>query len=62
MLLYSSPNFEPVSCSTSDSNCCFLTHKQVTQETGKVVWYSFLFKNSHLGHHRALTRVPCALQ
>ena len=27
------------------SNCCFLTCKQVSQETGKVVWYSHLFKN-----------------
>ena len=38
------PNFEPVSCSMSSSNCCFLTHIQVSQETGKV-WYSHLFKN-----------------
>ena len=29
----------------SCSNCCFLTHKQVSQEAGKVVWYSHLFKN-----------------
>ena len=29
----------------SSSNCCFLTHTQVSQETGKVVWYSHLFKN-----------------
>ena len=29
----------------SDSNCCFLTCIQVTQEIGKVVWYSYLFKN-----------------
>ena len=29
----------------SDSKCCFLTHKQVSQETGKVVWYSYLSKN-----------------
>ena len=27
------------------SNCCFLTHIQVSQETGKVVWYFHLFKN-----------------
>ena len=26
-------------------NCCFLTHMQVSQRTGKVVWYSHLFKN-----------------
>ena len=29
----------------SSSNYCFLTHTQVSQETGKVVWYSQLFKN-----------------
>ena len=27
------------------SNCCFLTCIQVSQEIGKVVWYSHLFKN-----------------
>ena len=27
------------------SNCCFLTCKQVSQEAGKMVWYSHLFKN-----------------
>ena len=27
------------------SNCCFLTCIQVSQEAGKVVWYSHLFKN-----------------
>ena len=44
-LTYSSPNFEPVSCSIYSSNCCFLTCIQVSQEAGKVVWYSHLFKN-----------------
>ena len=29
----------------SGSNCCFLSYTQVSQETGKVVWYSHLFKN-----------------
>ena len=29
----------------SSSNCCFLTCIQVSQEEGKVVWYSHLFKN-----------------
>ena len=43
--MYSFPNFEPVHCSMSGSNCCFLTCIQVSQETGKVVWYSHLFKN-----------------
>ena len=32
-------------CSTSSSNCCFLTCIQISQETGQVVWYSHLFKN-----------------
>ena len=38
-------NFEPVCCSMFSSNCCFLTHIQVSQETGNTVWYSNLFKN-----------------
>ena len=29
----------------SGSNCSFLTHIQVSQETGKVIWYSYLFKS-----------------
>jgi len=29
----------------SGSNCCFLTCIRVSQEVGKVVWYSHLFKN-----------------
>ena len=29
----------------SGSNCCFLTCIQVSSETGKVVWYSYLLKN-----------------
>ena len=29
----------------SDSNCCFLTHLQVSQERGKVVWYFHLLNN-----------------
>ena len=37
--------FEPVSCSMSGSNCCFLTYIQVSQETGKATWYSHLFMN-----------------
>ena len=31
--------------SMSDSNCCCLTHVQVSQEAGKVVWYSHLLQN-----------------
>ena len=44
-LMHSFLDFEPVCCSMSSSNCCFLTCVQVSQETGKVVWYSYLFKN-----------------
>ena len=40
------PNLEPVCCSMSNSNCCFLTCIQISQETGQVVWYSYLCKNS----------------
>ena len=29
----------------SDSNYCFLTCIQISQDAGKVVWYSHLFKN-----------------
>ena len=43
--MYSFPNLEPVCCSMSSSNCCFLTCIQISQEAGQVVWYSHLFKN-----------------
>ena len=39
------PDLEPVCCSMSSSNCCFLTHTQVSQEATQVVWYSHLFQN-----------------
>ena len=29
----------------SSSNCCFLTCKHISQEAGKVIWYSHLLKN-----------------
>ena len=44
-LSYSFLNLEPVSCSVQDSNCCFLTGIQVSQETGKMAWYSCLFNS-----------------
>ena len=44
-VLFSILNFEPVSCSMSGSNCCFLTCIQISQEAAKVVWYSHLLKN-----------------
>ena len=40
--MYSFPNFEPVHCSISGSNSCFLTCLQVSQEAGKVACYSHL--------------------
>ena len=36
---------EPVCCSMSSSNCCFLTCIQISQEAGQVVWYAHLFQN-----------------
>ena len=43
--MYSFPNLDPVCCSMSSSNCCFLTCIQVSQEAGQVVWYSHVFQN-----------------
>ena len=42
--MYSFSDLEPVHCSMSGSNCCFLTCIHISQEAGKVVWYSYLFK------------------
>ena len=44
-LTYSFPNLEPVHCSMSSSNYCFLTCIQISQEAGQVFWYSHFFKN-----------------
>ena len=38
-------SLEPVCCSMSSSNYCFLTCIQVSQETGQMVWYSHLFQH-----------------
>ena len=43
--MYSFSYLEPVCCSMSSSNCCFLTCIQVSQEAGQVVWYCHLFQN-----------------
>ena len=43
--MYSFPDLEPVCCSMSSSNCCFLTCIQISQEAGQVAWYSHLLKN-----------------
>ena len=44
-LTYSFSYLEPVCCSKSSSNCCFLTCIQVSQEAGQVVWYFHPFQN-----------------
>ena len=43
--MYSFSYLEPVHCSMSSSNCCFLTCIQISQESGQVVLYSHLLKN-----------------
>ena len=43
--MYSFPDLEPVCCSMSGPNCCFLTCIQISQEAGKVLWYSHLVKS-----------------
>ena len=43
--MYSFSYLEPIYCSMSSSNCCFLTCIQISQEAGQVVWYSHLFQN-----------------
>ena len=46
ILTYSFSYLEPVYCSMSSSNCCFLTRIQISQEADQVVvWYSHLFQN-----------------
>ena len=44
-MMYSFSYLEPVCCSMTRSNCCFLTCIQVSQEAGQVVRYSHLMKN-----------------
>ena len=43
--MYSFSYLEPVCCSMSSSNCCFLTCIQISLEASKVVFYSHLLKN-----------------
>ena len=43
--MYSFSYLEPVCCSMSSSNCCFLTCIQISQEASQVIWYSVLFQN-----------------
>ena len=58
--MYSFPNLEPVCCSMSSSNFCFLTCIQISQEAGQVVWYSHLSEFSTVccdPHSQRLGRV-----
>ena len=43
--MYSFPNLEPVCCSMSRFNSCFLTCIQISQEAGQLVWYFHVFEN-----------------
>ena len=43
--MYSFSYLEPVCCSMSSFNCCFLSCIQVSQEAGPEVWYSHLFQD-----------------
>ena len=44
-LTHSFVSLETVHCSTFSTNCCFLSCIQISQEAGKVIWYSHLFQN-----------------
>ena len=43
--MYSFSYLEPVCCSMSSSNCCFLTCIKISQGASQVVWYAHLFQN-----------------
>ena len=43
--MYSFLNLEPIICSILGSNCCFLTHIKVSQETSKMLGYFHHFKS-----------------
>ena len=43
--MYSFSYLEPVCCSMSSFDCCFLTCIQLSQEAGQVVWHSHLLQN-----------------
>ena len=44
-MTYSFSYLEPVCCSMSHFNCCFLTCIQISQDAGQMVWHSHLFQN-----------------
>ena len=43
--MYSFPYLEPVCCSMSSYNCCFLTCIHIFQDASQMIWYSHLFQN-----------------
>ena len=43
--MYPFPDLEPVHCSMSGSNFCFLTSIQISQEADNVIWYFHVIKN-----------------
>ena len=43
--MYFFPYLEPVCCSMSSFNCCFLTCIHICKDASQVVWYSHLFQN-----------------
>ena len=45
--MYSIFYLEPVCCSMSSSNCCFLTCIQISQEADQVVWIPISFRIFH---------------
>ena len=45
MTIYNLAQFGTSTLFQSGSNCCFLTCIWVSQEAGKIVWYSHLLKN-----------------
>ena len=46
--MYSFPDFQPVFCSMSHFKCCFFSCIQVSPETGKVVYYFYLYASAVL--------------
>ena len=43
--VYSFSHLEPICCSMSISNCCFMTCIQISQEADQVILYSHLLQN-----------------
>ena len=57
--MYSFLNLESVCCSMSSSKCCFLTYIQISQEAGKAIWSSHLYKFSTFGCDRVSNEIWC---